>query len=251
MTGRLAGKTALITAAGQGMGRAVAVAMAREGAQVTATDVNEQLLAGLAGEPGVTTRRLDVLDDAAVEAAIRSMPPLDVLFNCAGYVHHGSILDCTPKDWEFSMNLNVRAMYVACRAAIPAMLARFEKEGKWASIVNMASIAGSIKGLPNRFVYGTSKAAVIGLTKAIAADYVQKGIRCNAIAPGTVDTPSLGERINAFADPAEARRAFVARQPMGRIAKPEEIAPIVVYLASDEASFVTGNVYSCDGGMTI
>ncbi|GIK87460.1 MAG: SDR family oxidoreductase [Burkholderiales bacterium] len=251
MTGRLAGKTALITAAGQGMGRAVAVAMAREGAQVTATDVNEQLLAGLAGEPGVTTRRLDVLDDAAVEAAIRSMPPLDVLFNCAGYVHHGSILDCTPKDWEFSMNLNVRAMYVACRAAIPAMLARFEKEGKWASIVNMASIAGSIKGLPNRFVYGTSKAAVIGLTKAIAADYVQKGIRCNAIAPGTVDTPSLAERINAFADPAEARRAFVARQPMGRIAKPEEIAPIVVYLASDEASFVTGNVYSCDGGMTI
>lgn len=251
MTGRLAGKTALITAAGQGMGRAVAVAMAREGAQVTATDVNEQLLAGLAGEPGVTTRRLDVLDDAAVEAAIRSMPRLDVLFNCAGYVHHGSILDCTPKDWEFSMNLNVRAMYVACRAAIPAMLARFEKEGKWASIVNMASIAGSIKGLPNRFVYGTSKAAVIGLTKAIAADYVQKGIRCNAIAPGTVDTPSLAERINAFADPAEARRAFVARQPMGRIAKPEEIAPIVVYLASDEASFVTGNVYSCDGGMTI
>ena len=251
MTGRLAGKTALITAAGQGMGRAVAVARAREGAQVTATDVNEQLLAGLAGEPGVTTRRLDVLDDAAVEAAIRSMPPLDVLFNCAGYVHHGSILDCTPKDWEFSMNLNVRAMYVACRAAIPAMLARFEKEGKWASIVNMASIAGSIKGLPNRFVYGTSKAAVIGLTKAIAADYVQKGIRCNAIAPGTVDTPSLAERINAFADPAEARRAFVARQPMGRIAKPEEIAPIVVYLASDEASFVTGNVYSCDGGMTI
>lgn len=251
MTGRLAGKTALITAAGQGMGRAVAVAMAREGAQVTATDVNEQLLAGLAGELGVTTRRLDVLDDAAVEAAIRSMPPLDVLFNCAGYVHHGSILDCTPKDWEFSMNLNVRAMYVACRAAIPAMLARFEKEGKWASIVNMASIAGSIKGLPNRFVYGTSKAAVIGLTKAIAADYVQKGIRCNAIAPGTVDTPSLAERINAFADPAEARRAFVARQPMGRIAKPEEIAPIVVYLASDEASFVTGNVYSCDGGMTI
>ncbi len=213
--------------------------------------MNEQLLAGLAGEPGVTTRRLDVLDDAAVEAAIRSMPPLDVLFNCAGYVHHGSILDCTPKDWEFSMNLNVRAMYVACRAAIPAMLARFEKEGKWASIVNMASIAGSIKGLPNRFVYGTSKAAVIGLTKAIAADYVQKGIRCNAIAPGTVDTPSLAERINAFADPAEARRAFVARQPMGRIAKPEEIAPIVVYLASDEASFVTGNVYSCDGGMTI
>ena len=251
MSGRLAGKTALITAAGQGMGRAVALAMAREGAQVIATDVDERLLEAYGGEPNVTARRLDVLDDAAVEALIRPLPALDVLFNCAGYVHHGSILDCSPKDWEFSMNLNVRSMYVACRAAIPAMLKRFEAEGRWSSIINMASIAGSIKGLPNRFVYGTSKAAVIGLTKAIAADYVQKGIRCNAIAPGTVDTPSLADRINAFADPVEARKAFVARQPMGRIAKPEEIAPIVVYLASDEASFVTGNVYSCDGGMTI
>jgi 2-keto-3-deoxy-L-fuconate dehydrogenase len=251
MNGRLAGKTALITAAGQGMGRAVALAMAREGAQVTATDVNEKLLAGYAGVKGIVARRLDVLDDAAVEATVKAMPPLDILFNCAGYVHNGTILDCAAKDWEFSMNLNVRSMYVACRAAIPGMVKRFEAEGKWASIVNMASIAGSIRGIPNRFAYGTSKAAVIGLTKAIAIDFVQKGIRCNAIAPGTVETPSLADRINAFPDPVAARKAFVARQPMGRIATPEEIAPIVIYLASDESSFVTGNVYSCDGGMTI
>lgn len=251
MSGRLAGKSAFVTAAGQGMGRAVALAMAREGAQVTATDVNAKLLEGYAGVPGITARPLDVLDDAAVTAMLQGLPPLDILFNCAGYVHHGTIFDCTPKDWDFSMNLNVRAMYVACRAALPGMLKRFEAEGRAASIINMASIASSIRGLPNRFVYGTSKAAVIGLTKAIAADYVQKGIRCNAIAPGTVDTPSLGDRINAFADPVEARKAFLARQPTGRLAKPEEIAPIVIYLASDEASFVTGNVYSCDGGMTI
>jgi len=251
MNGRLAGKTALITAAGQGMGRAVALAMAREGAQVTATDVDEKLLAGYAGVKGIVARRLDVLDDAAVEATVKGMPPLDILFNCAGYVHNGTILDCAAKDWEVSMNLNVRSMYIACRAAIPGMVKRFEAEEKWASIVNMASIAGSIRGIPNRFAYGTSKAAVIGLTKAIAIDFVQKGIRCNAIAPGTVDTPSLGDRINAFPDPVAARKAFVARQPMGRIATAEEIAPIVIYLASDESSFVTGNVYSCDGGMTI
>jgi 2-keto-3-deoxy-L-fuconate dehydrogenase len=251
MTGRLAGKTAFITAAGQGIGRASAIAMAREGAKVIATDVNAKLLAALDGTPGITTQVLDVLDDAAVERTIAALPPLDVMFNCAGYVHHGSILDCTPKDWDFSFNLNARAMYVAIRAAVPKMLEKHAATGSWASIINMASIAGSIKGLPNRFVYGASKAAVVGLTKAVAADFVQKGIRCNAIAPGTVDTPSLAERINAYPDPDEARRMFVARQPMGRLAKAEEIAPVVVFLASDESAFATGNVYSVDGGMTI
>jgi len=251
MSGRLAGKTALITAAGQGIGRAVAVAMAKEGAKVFATDVNPKLVAALEGIDGITPRVLDVLDDAAIARAIDELPTLDVLFNCAGFVHHGTILDCTPKDWDFSFNLNVRAMYVTIRCALPRILAEHEKSGKGASIINMASIAGSIKGLPNRFVYGASKAAVIGLTKAVAADYVQKGIRCNAIAPGTVDTPSLQERINAFPDPVEARKMFIARQPMGRLAKPEELAPVVVFLASDEAIFTTGNIYSVDGGMTI
>ena len=251
MAGRLQGRTALVTAAGQGIGRASAVAMAREGASVIATDVNEAALATLAGVENVTTRRLDVLDDAAVAALLGEIPPLNILFNCAGYVHHGTILDCTPRDWDVSVNLNVRAMYVAIRAALPKMLARLDERGEGASIINMASIAGSIKGLPNRFIYGTTKAAVIGLTKSVAADYVQRGIRCNAIAPGTVDTPSLAARIDAFPDPVEARKMFVARQPMGRLAKPEEIAPMVVFLASDEAAFVTGNVYSCDGGMTI
>ena len=248
---RLQGKTALITAAGQGIGHATALAMAREGARVIATDVNEASLASMAHVENVTTRRLDVLDDAAVAALFDELPPLQILFNCAGFVHHGTILDCSPADWEFSVNLNARAMYVAIRAALPKMLAHFDATGEGASIVNMASIAGSIKGLPNRFAYGTSKAAVIGLTKSVAADYVQRGIRCNAIAPGTVDTPSLAERINAFPDPVEARRMFIARQPMGRLAKPDEIAPMIVFLASDEAAFVTGNVYSCDGGMTI
>jgi 2-keto-3-deoxy-L-fuconate dehydrogenase len=243
--GRLGGKTALVTAAGQGIGRASALAMAAEGAQVVATDLNPAGLASLAG-PNIATRVLDVLDDAAIQRTLDELPPLDVLFNCAGFVHHGTILDCTPKDWEFSFNLNVRAMYVTIRAALPRML---ERGG--GSIINMASVASSLKGLPNRFAYGASKAAVIGLTKAIAADFVGRGIRCNAIAPGTVDTPSLAQRINAFPDPVEARRAFIARQPMGRLAKPEEIAPIVVFLASDESAFATGNVYSVDGGMTI
>ena len=251
MSGRLAGKTALITAAGQGIGHATAMAMASEGASVFATDVKPELLESFKSVKGVTARKLDVLDDAAIARTLDDLPPLDILFNCAGYVHQGTILDCTPKDWDFSFNLNVRAMYMTIKCALPKMLERYEKSGDGASIINMSSIASSIKGLPNRFAYGASKAAVVGLTKAVAADYVQKGIRCNGIAPGTVDTPSLHERIGAFADPVEARRMFVARQPMGRLAKPEEIAPIIVFLASDEAAFVTGNIYSCDGGMTI
>jgi 2-keto-3-deoxy-L-fuconate dehydrogenase len=251
MSGRLEGKTALVTAAGQGIGFASAIQMAREGATVYATDVNPKLLASYSGVANVHARALDVLDDAAVAKMIDELPALDVLFNCAGYVHHGTVLECTPKDWDFSFNLNARAMYVAIRAAVPKMLEAHQRTGSWASIINMASVAGSIKGLPNRFVYGASKAAVVGLTKAVAADYVQKGIRCNGIAPGTVDTPSLADRINAFDDPVEARRMFIARQPMGRLAKAEEIAPIVVFLASDESAFATGNAYAIDGGMTI
>jgi 2-keto-3-deoxy-L-fuconate dehydrogenase len=246
LSGRLAGKIALVTAAGQGIGRASAVAMAREGARVYATDVNPALLEHYVGATGIQTRVLDVLDDGAIARIIDELPPLAILFNCAGYVHNGTILDCSPKDWDFSFRLNVRAMYMTIKCALPKMLAN-----GGGSIVNMASVAGSIKGIPNRCAYGASKAAVVGLTKSVAADFVTKGIRCNAIAPGTVDTPSLHERINAQADPVEARKAFIARQPMGRLAKPEEIAPIVVFLASDESAFATGNVYSVDGGMTI
>ena len=248
---RLTGKTALVTAAGQGIGFASVIQMAREGATVYATDVNPKLLEKYAGVANVHPSVLDVLNDAAVTKMIDELPALDVLFNCAGYVHAGTVLDCTPKDWDFSFNLNARAMYVAIKAALPKMLDKYQKQGKASSIINMASVAGSIKGIPNRFVYGASKAAVVGLTKAVAADFVLKGIRCNAIAPGTVDTPSLGERINAFDDPAEARKMFIARQPMGRLAKAEEIAPIILYLASDESIFATGQVYSVDGGMTI
>jgi 2-keto-3-deoxy-L-fuconate dehydrogenase len=246
VAGRLEGKVALITAAGQGIGRASALAMAAEGAQVYATDVNAATLEHYAGVAGITARTLDVLDDKAVAKTIGELPPLSILFNCAGFVHNGTVLDCTPKDWEFSFNLNVRSMYMTIKSALPRMLAN-----GGGSIINMASVAGSVKGIPNRFAYGASKAAVIGLTKSVAADFVTRGIRCNAIAPGTVDTPSLHERINAQADPVEARKAFIARQPMGRLAKPEEIAPIVVFLASDESAFATGNVYPVDGGMTI
>jgi 2-keto-3-deoxy-L-fuconate dehydrogenase len=246
MAGRLAGKTAFITAAGQGIGRGAALAFAREGARVWATDVNAKTLADLEGKDAIRTKVLDVLDEAAIGKAAADVGQVDILFNCAGFVHHGTILDCTLKDWEFSFNLNVKSMYLVTRALLPGML----KKGG-GSIINMSSIASSVKGLPNRFVYGATKAAVIGLTKAIAADYVKQGIRCNCIGPGTVDTPSLGERINAFADPVQARKDFIARQPMGRLGSVEDITGILVFLASDESKFATGNMYSIDGGMTI
>ena len=243
---RLQGKTALVTAAGQGIGRASVLAMAAQGAQVLATDVNPALLAAYAGVDNVRTAVLDVMDKAAIHAVVASLQRIDVLFNCAGFVHNGNILQATDDDWDFAFNLNVRSQFWMIQAVIPRML-----ETGGGSIINMASVASSIKGLPNRFVYGTSKAAVVGLTKAVAADFVGKGIRCNAIAPGTVDTPSLGDRINSYADPVQARKDFVARQPMGRLAQADEIAPIIVYLASDESVFATGQVLSVDGGMTI
>ena len=246
MAGRLAGKTALITAAGAGIGHATALAFAREGAKVIATDVNDTLLGQLSGNSGIVTRRLDVLDDAAIGACAAEIGPLNVLFNCAGFVHHGNILDCTVKDWDFAFNLNVRAMYVMIRAVLPAML----KNGG-GSIINISSIASSIQGLPNRFAYGASKAAVIGLTKSVAKDFVMQGIRCNAICPGTIDTPSLADRINAFSDPVQARKDFIARQPMGRLGKPEEVADFLVYLGSDESRFATGQAFVIDGGMDI
>ena len=243
---RLKGKSALVTAAGQGIGKASVLAMAAEGAQVLATDRDAGLLKVYDGVANVRTAVLDVLDKDAIGKLVQGMDAINVLFNCAGFVHNGSILQATDADWDFAFNLNARAQFWMCQAVIPKMLAN-----GGGSIINMASVASSIKGLPNRFVYGASKAAVVGLTKAVAADFVGKGIRCNAIAPGTVDTPSLGDRINSYTDPVQARKDFVARQPMGRLAQADEIAPIIVYLASDESVFATGQVFSVDGGMTI
>ena len=243
---RLVGKTALVTAAGQGIGRAAALAFAREGAKVWATDLNAKTIGELEGKEGMRTRVLDVTDENAVNRVAAEVGAIDVLFNCAGIVHHGSILDATTKDWDQAFAVNVKSMFLVSKAFIPGML----QKGR-GSIINMASVASSVRGLPNRFVYGASKAAVIGLTKAIAADFVAKGIRCNAICPGTVDSPSLQGRINAFADPVQARKDFVARQPMGRLGTVDDITGILVFLASDESQFATGNAYSIDGGMTI
>lgn len=243
---RLKGKTALVTAAGQGIGRASALALAAEGAQVWATDINAGLLDGYDGIEGIRAIQLDVLDKPAIQKLVMAMPAVDVLFNCAGFVHSGTVLEASDEEWNLALDLNVRSQYWAIQAALPRMLAA----GR-GSIINMASVCSSIKGLPNRFIYGTSKAAVIGLTKSVAADFVGEGIRCNAICPGTVDTPSLQDRINANDDPEKARRNFIARQPMGRLARAEEIAPLVVFLASDESVFVTGQAYSVDGGITI
>ena len=228
------------------MGQAAALAFAREGARVWATDVNGAALKAIDGREGIRTRVLDVTDEAAIAKASKEAGEVDVLFNCAGIVHHGSILDASVKDWDQAFGVNVRSMFLVSRAFLPGML----KKGR-GSIINMASVASSIRGLPNRCVYGASKAAVIGLTKSIAADYVGKGVRCNAVCPGTVDTPSLQQRINAFADPVQARKDFVARQPMGRLGTVDDVTGLLVFLASDESLFATGNAYSIDGGMTI
>jgi 2-keto-3-deoxy-L-fuconate dehydrogenase len=236
------GKTALVTAAGQGIGRASALAMAREGAHVIATDVNEAALAELAKE-GLQTRVLDVRNPTSIAAAVAAVGPVDVLFNCAGFVAAGTILDCDEDQWAFSLDLNMTAMYRMCRAFLPGMLAAGS-----GSIINMASVASSVIAAPNRFVYGTTKAGVIGLTKAIAADFVTKGIRCNAICPGTVESPSLEQRLRDTGDYEAARKAFIARQPIGRIGQPEEIAALVVYLASDESTYTTGVAHIIDGG---
>ena len=252
MANRVADKQILITAAAQGMGRAAALSLAREGAVVTATDVRTDLLASLsdesvnAGGRPIATEHLDVTNDAAVEALIGRLPPLNVLFNCAGFVHQGSIFETSDQDWDFSFAINVRSMFKTVKAALPRMVAN-----GGGSIINMASVCSSVKGFPNRFIYGTTKAAVIGLTKSIAADFVTKGIRCNCIGPGTVETPSLHDRMQQLGDVIEARKMFVSRQPMGRLATAEEIVPIVVFLASDESVFATGQIFNIDGGITI
>ncbi len=246
MANRLAGKKALVTAAAAGIGRATALAFAAEGASVVATDINLPLLGEIAETPGVTVKALDVRDAAAIQALAEEVGPIDALFNGAGFVHHGTVLECDDAAWDFSMDLNVKSMYRTIRAFLPGML---EKGG--GSIVNVSSAASSVRGIANRFVYGTSKAAVIGLTKAVAADYIRRGIRCNAICPGTIQTPSLDGRINAFDDPAAARIAFIDRQPMGRLGTAEEIAALAVYLASDEAGFTTGTIMLADGGFAL
>jgi 2-keto-3-deoxy-L-fuconate dehydrogenase len=245
MTGRLHAKRCLITAAAQGIGRESVLAFAREGAAVIATDINSKALSELSAQsPTVTTHVLDVTDASAIDRLIESIGPVDVLFNCAGYVHQGSILECTAADWRRSFQINVDAMFHLCKAVLPAMIAQSH-----GSIVNMSSVASSVKGVAKRFAYGASKAAVVGLTKAIAADFVGNGIRCNAICPGTIQTPSLGERVAALGGDQDAVwRSFTQRQPMGRLGSPEEIAALALYLASDESTFTTGQIHVIDGG---
>ena len=247
MTQRLKDKNIIVTAAGQGIGKATAIAFSNEGANVFATDINENTLKILKEEfPKIDVFKLDSSNKNEVENYCSHMNNIDVLFNAVGFVHHGTILDCEEKDWDFSLNINIKSMYLMCKAIIPGML-----EQNRGNIINVSSIASSIKGLPSRFVYGTTKAAVVGLTKSIAADFVKQNIRCNAIAPGTIHTPSWEGRVNTSKDPVQAKKDFIARQPMGRLGTPEEVASIAVYLASDDSLFVTGNTFSVDGGMTI
>lgn len=246
MSNRLSGKKAVITAAAQGIGRATAIAFADEGAMVWATDINEAALEVLSRDrPEIKTQRLDVRDSQAVVAFAEETGSIDVLFNCAGFVHDGTIFECSEQDWDASFDLNVKSMFRMCRSFLPGML-----EAGGGSIINMSSVASSVKGAPRRFVYGTTKAAVIGLTKAIAADFIGRGIRCNAICPGTVETPSLEDRMQAQGDVKVAREAFISRQPMGRLGHPGEIAALAVYLASNESSFTTGQIHIIDGGWT-
>jgi len=247
MSVRLEGKKIIVTAAGQGIGKATAIAFHNEGANVTATDLNDKTLADLNKEyPNINVQTLDSTDNKAILEFVKTLDKVDVLFNAVGFVHHGTILDCEEKDWDFSFDVNIKAMYFMCKAIIPLMI---KQNG--GSIINISSIASSLKGLPNRFVYGASKAAIIGLTKSIASDFVKQNIRCNSIAPGTVFSPSWQDRVNQSPDPVQAKKDFIARQPMGRLGTAEEIAAMAIYLAGDESTFTTGNTFSVDGGMTI
>ena len=247
MSGRLEGKKILVTAAGQGIGKATAIAFQKEGAHVTATDLNDKTLADLNKEyPEIKVQKLDSTDNNSILKFSKTLDRVDVLFNAVGFVHHGTILECDEKDWDFSSNVNVKSMYFMCKAILPLML---KQNG--GSIINISSCASSFKGFPNRFVYGTTKGAVIGLTKAIAADFVKENIRCNSIAPGTVYSPSWQDRVNQSPDPVQAKKDFIARQPMGRLGTAEEIAAVAVYLASDDATFTTGSTIHVDGGISI
>ena len=247
MSGRLEGKKILVTAAGQGIGKATAIAFQKEGAHVTATDLNDKTLADLNKEyPEIKVQNLDSTDNNAIIEFTKTLDKVDVLFNAVGFVHHGTILECDEKDWDFSSNVNVKSMYFMCKAILPLMI---KQNG--GCIINISSCASSFKGFPNRFVYGTTKGAVIGLTKAIAADFVKQNIRCNSIAPGTVYSPSWQDRVNQSPDPVQAKKDFIARQPMGRLGTAEEIAAVAVYLASDDATFTTGSTIHVDGGISI
>jgi 3-hydroxybutyrate dehydrogenase len=247
MSGRLEGKKIVVTAAGQGIGKATAIAFHNEGAHVIATDLNDKTLADLNKEyPNIKVKTLDSTNNNAILDFVKTLDEVNVLFNAVGFVHHGTILDCEEKDWDFSFDVNIKSMYFMCKAILPLMVK--QNSG---SIINVSSIASSLKGLPNRFVYGASKAAIIGLTKSIASDFVKQNIRCNSIAPGTVFSPSWQDRVNQSPDPVQAKKDFIARQPMGRLGTAEEIASMAIYLAGDESTFTTGNTFSVDGGMTI